>query len=58
LIGWNLFKYAGSLRRAGEVTPTLHVPFYPVVIGVGVSCLVECAVMIADIVKVLRGRDE
>jgi TRAP-type C4-dicarboxylate transport system permease small subunit len=54
----NLFRYAGSLSRAGEVTPTLHVPFYPVVIGVGVSCLVECAVMIADIVKVLRGRDE
>jgi TRAP-type C4-dicarboxylate transport system permease small subunit len=57
LIGWNLFKYAMSLRRAGEVTPTLRVPFYPVVIGVGVSCLIECAVMVADIVKVLRGRD-
>jgi TRAP-type C4-dicarboxylate transport system permease small subunit len=54
LIAWNLFKYAVSLRAAGEVTPTLRVPFYPVVIGVGVSCLVECVVMIADIVKVLR----
>jgi TRAP-type C4-dicarboxylate transport system permease small subunit len=58
VIGWNLFKYAGSLRRAGEVTPTLHVPFYPVVIGLGVSCLVECVVMIADVVKVLRGDHE
>ena len=58
LIGWNLLKYAMSLRAAGEVTPTLRVPFYPVVIGVGVSCLVECAVMVADIVKVFRGGDE
>jgi TRAP-type C4-dicarboxylate transport system permease small subunit len=58
LIGWNLLKYAMSLRAAGEVTPTLRVPFYPVVIGVGVSCLVECVVMIADIVKVFRGDDE
>ena len=58
LIGWNLIKYAGSLRRAGEVTPTLHVPFYPVVLAVGVSCLLECVVMVADIVKVLRPRDE
>jgi TRAP-type C4-dicarboxylate transport system permease small subunit len=58
LIGWNLLKYAMALRSAGEVTPTLRVPFYPVVIGVGVSCLVECVVMIADIVKVLRGSDE
>jgi TRAP-type C4-dicarboxylate transport system permease small subunit len=58
LIGWNLIKYALALRAAGEVTPTLRVPFYPVVIGVGVSCLVECMVMIADIVKGLRGGDE
>ena len=58
LIGWNLFKYAMALRAAGEVTPTLRVPFYPVVIGVGVSCFVECLVMIADIVRVLRGDHE
>jgi TRAP-type C4-dicarboxylate transport system permease small subunit len=58
LVGWNLFKYAGSLRRAGEVTPTVHVPFYPIVIAVGVSCLIECVVMIADIMKVLGARDE
>ncbi len=58
LIGWNLLKYAMALRAAGEVTPTLRVPFYPVVVGVGVSCLVECVVMIADIVKVFRGDDE
>jgi TRAP-type C4-dicarboxylate transport system permease small subunit len=58
LIGWNLLKYAGALRAAGEVTPTLRVPFYPVVIGVGVSCFVECLVMIADIVRVLRGDHE
>jgi TRAP-type C4-dicarboxylate transport system permease small subunit len=58
LIGWNLLKYAGSLRRAGEVTPTLHVPFYPVVLAVGASCLLECVVMAADIVKVLRAHDE
>jgi TRAP-type C4-dicarboxylate transport system permease small subunit len=58
LIGWNLFKYAMALRAAGEVTPTLRVPFYPVVIGVGVSCLVECVVMVADIVKAFGGGDE
>jgi TRAP-type C4-dicarboxylate transport system permease small subunit len=58
LIGWNLLKYARALRVAGEVTPTLRVPFYPVVIAVGVSCLVECVVMIADIVKVFRNDHE
>ncbi len=58
LIGANLLKYGLALRTAGEVTPTLRVPFYPVVIGVGVSCLVQCVVMVADIVKVLRGDHE
>jgi len=58
LIGVNLLKYALSLRAAGEVTPTLRVPFYPVVIGVGVSCLVQCVVMVADVVKALRGDHE
>ncbi len=58
LVGWNLVRYAGALRAAGEVTPTLRVPFYPVVFGVGVSCFVECIVMIADIVKALRGANE
>ncbi len=58
LIGVNLLKYGLSLRAAGEVTPTLRVPFYPVVIGVGVSCLVQCVVMVADIVMLLRGDHE
>lgn len=55
VMGWNLLKYGGDLRNAGEVSPTLRVPFYPVAMGVGVSCLFQCVVMAADIVKVLRG---
>jgi TRAP-type C4-dicarboxylate transport system permease small subunit len=54
LIGQNLIKYAMDLRSAGEVTPTLRVPFFPVILGVGLSCLVECLVMVADIVKIVR----
>jgi TRAP-type C4-dicarboxylate transport system permease small subunit len=54
LIGWNLIKYALDLRSAGEVTPTLRVPFFPVTLAVGLSCLVECLVMVVDIVKILR----
>jgi len=54
LIGWNLIQYALDLRRAGEVTPTLRVPFFPVILGVALSCLVECLVMVADIVKIFR----
>jgi len=58
LIGWNLLKYAMDLRAAGEVTPTLRVPFFPVTLGVGAACLVECLVLAADIVKILSGKYE
>jgi TRAP-type C4-dicarboxylate transport system permease small subunit len=54
VIGWNLIRYALDLRSAGEVTPTLRVPFFPVALGVGLSCLIECLVMVADIVKIFR----
>ena len=54
LLGWNLVKYGLDLRRAGEVTPTLRVPFFPVALGVGGSCLIECLVMVTDIVKIFR----
>jgi len=57
LIGWNLIKYALDLRAAGEVTPTLRVPFFPVTLGVGAACLVECLVMVADIVKILSSNE-
>jgi len=58
LIGWNLLKMAGDLQRSGEVSPTLHVPFYPVVYGIGVVCLIQALVLTADIVKVLKERYE
>jgi TRAP-type C4-dicarboxylate transport system permease small subunit len=54
LIGWNLIRYAMDLRSAGEVTPTLRVPFFPIPLAVGLSCLIECLVMVADIVKIFR----
>ena len=58
LIGWNLIKMGGDLSRSGEVSPTLQMPFYPVVYGVGVASLLLCLVLFCDIVKVLRGRYE
>ncbi len=58
VIGWNMLRYALDLRSAGEVTPTLRVPFFPVALGVGLSCFVQCLVTVADIVKILRGEYE
>ena len=58
LIGWNLIMMGADLHRSGEVSPTLHIPFYPVVYGIGMVCLIQVLVMTADIVKVLKGQYE
>ncbi len=57
-IGYNLFNVAAGFRAAGEVSPTIKIPFYPVTYGVAVCCLLECCVFIFDIVKIWRGEYE
>jgi TRAP-type C4-dicarboxylate transport system permease small subunit len=58
VIGYNLCSYATDLLVSGEVTPTRQIPFYPVVYGLGISCFVQCLVLIADIVKIIGGKYE
>jgi TRAP-type C4-dicarboxylate transport system permease small subunit len=58
LIGWNLFKYGMGLQVSGEVSPTLRVPFYPVAYAIGVCCLVQCLVIVGDIIKIFGGNYE
>ena len=58
LIGYNLFSYATDLYISGEVSLTRQIPFYPIVYGLGVSCFVQCLVLIADITKVIGGTYE
>lgn len=54
----NLFKHGLYLIKTHEVSPTLQLPFYPVVLGIAVACVLECLVMIADIIKIAGGNYE
>lgn len=58
VIGWNLLKMGWDLQRSGEVSPTLQLPFFPIVYGVGVSCLLESAVLFADMIKIFQEKYE
>ncbi|MCX5799586.1 MAG: TRAP transporter small permease [Proteobacteria bacterium] len=58
LIAWNMFKMGFDLYETGEVTQTRRLPFYPIVYGLGICCLVQCIVLICDIVKVIGGEYE
>jgi TRAP-type C4-dicarboxylate transport system permease small subunit len=55
LIAWRSVLYAETLRQSGEVSPTLQLPFYPFVHGVGLAAAAVCLVLFADLVIHLRG---
>jgi TRAP-type C4-dicarboxylate transport system permease small subunit len=58
MIGWNLISYGMDLRKSGEVSLTLQLPFYPVAYGVGICCFIQCLVLLCDILKIFRGKYE
>jgi len=58
LIGWNLLKMGTDLRGSGEVSPTLHMPFYPVVYGIGIVFLIQSLVLVGDMIKIMREQYE
>ena len=58
IIGFELFKYGMDLKKAGEVSPTLTIPFYPVAYGLGVCSFVQCLVLLCDIFKISGGKHE
>ena len=46
LIAYNLWDLGDDLRISGEVSPTLHIPQFPVAYGVAVSCLIQSLVLL------------
>jgi TRAP-type C4-dicarboxylate transport system permease small subunit len=53
-IGYNLFWIGSEFRSSGEVSQTLHLPFYWVTYAVGLCCFIECTVFICDILRIQR----
>jgi len=45
IFAWRIFILASNFKKAGEVTPILQIPVYPVAFGVGVCFVVECLVL-------------
>jgi len=53
-IGYNLFWIGNEFRFSGEVSQTLHIPFYWVTYAVGLCCFIECMVFICEILRIRR----
>jgi TRAP-type C4-dicarboxylate transport system permease small subunit len=55
MIGWNLIRYGMAAHRSGEVSLTLHMPFYPIAYGLGIASFIQCLVMLSDMAKIVSG---
>ncbi len=53
-----LFVKGMYLYRAGEVSLTLQMPFYPMAFALGVCCFAHCIVSLCDIARIRGGRYE
>ena len=54
--GLNLLKVGADLKKAGEVTATLEIPFCVIAFVIGICCFVECVVLFSDILRIQEGR--
>ncbi|MCX5815642.1 MAG: TRAP transporter small permease [Proteobacteria bacterium] len=52
LLAWNLFLKANHLYKAGDVSLTLQIPYYPAAYGLAFCSLIECFVLVADMFKI------
>ena len=51
-ITFELFRYAGDMKRAGEVSLTLKIPYFPVLYGIACSTGLVCVVLLIEWVLV------
>jgi len=49
LVAWQSVLYGMDCQRAGEVSLTLELPFYPIIYGVALGAGVVCLVLLVDL---------
>lgn len=51
LLSWNLLKKGIVLQKAGEVSLTLQIPFYPAAYALSLCFFIQCFSLLADILR-------
>lgn len=50
-VSWQSMVYANDLRLSNEVSLTLELPFYPFVVGIGLSAAIVCLILLCDLMN-------
>lgn len=54
-MSYEMFIMANDLRKSGEVSATLQLPFYPIAYGIGVCLIFQVITLIADTILAIKG---
>jgi TRAP-type C4-dicarboxylate transport system permease small subunit len=57
-VAWNLMKKGMHLKEAGEVSMTLHLPYFPWSFAFGACFLIESITLLADIFRIFDSGEE
>lgn len=58
ILVWQCVVLAMDMKAAGEVTPTLLIPFYPIVYCMALCFLALCVAIIVDLINIWAAREE
>lgn len=50
-IAWQSYVYASDLRASGEISPTIQLPYYPIVYGIAFAAVAVCLVLLLAFVE-------
>jgi TRAP-type C4-dicarboxylate transport system permease small subunit len=57
ILTWQCAGLASDMKAAGEVTPTMHLPFYPIVYCMSVCFFVLCLAILVNLLKIWLKRE-
>ena len=58
IVTWQVFKYATTLWKTGEVSETLQIVYYPFTYAVALGCLILSFTFLVDFLKAILGEQE
>jgi TRAP-type C4-dicarboxylate transport system permease small subunit len=56
MIAFESVRYGTDVRLSGEVSMTLHVPFWPILYAIGVCAAIVCVICLIDLLLTLMNR--
>jgi TRAP-type C4-dicarboxylate transport system permease small subunit len=57
VIAWTCYHYALTVKNSGKVSPTLAIPFYPLIFGTAFGFLMVALVLLVDFFRSLPAQE-